>query len=136
MVLSAVGLCVDGVCYFSAVTGHSCKPCPQGWLWLSSSCYLFTFQDFYGTKNWPKAQKFCQAYGGDLAIIDTTDKEVKPLWSYYVTLPSRKEPIDNRCETGAKTLICGEKVLDHFQPDQSDVTSSRYRSKASYWSER
>lgn len=61
----------------TAVTGRGCRPCPKGWLWMNSMCYFFSFPDFYGTKTWPKAREFCQAYGGDLAIIDTKEKEVR-----------------------------------------------------------
>lgn len=77
--------------FFALATGQSCSPCPYGWLRLDSTCFFFTFQDFYGTKKWPKAKEFCESYGGDLAIIDTKDKEVKTLCRYYLTLA-----IDNR----------------------------------------
>ncbi|XP_028995989.1 CD209 antigen-like protein E [Betta splendens] len=52
-----------------------CKHCPVGWILLNSVCYYFSFLDMDGLKTWQKAREFCQMYGGDLAIIDSKDKE-------------------------------------------------------------
>ncbi|XP_047467396.1 CD209 antigen-like [Mugil cephalus] len=53
-----------------------CRHCPPGWILINSICYFFPFTDFAGGyRSWQNARDFCQAYGGDLAIIDTKDKE-------------------------------------------------------------
>ncbi|XP_044023305.1 perlucin-like protein isoform X2 [Siniperca chuatsi] len=70
--LAAVLLIVDislGVHY------DGCRHCPPGWILMNSLCYYFSFSDNAGIKSWQKARNFCQMYGGDLAVIDTKDKE-------------------------------------------------------------
>ncbi|XP_044023304.1 CD209 antigen-like isoform X1 [Siniperca chuatsi] len=52
-----------------------CRHCPPGWILMNSLCYYFSFSDNAGIKSWQKARNFCQMYGGDLAVIDTKDKE-------------------------------------------------------------
>lgn len=67
------------LCYsllLSLLTGDGCIQCPPGWILRNSMCYYFAFSKIDGLKSWPKAREFCQSHGGDLAIIDTKDKEV------------------------------------------------------------
>ncbi|XP_045919476.1 CD209 antigen-like protein E [Micropterus dolomieu] len=52
-----------------------CRHCPPGWILMNSLCYYFSFSDYTGLKTWQKARDFCQMHGGDLAVIDTKDKE-------------------------------------------------------------
>ncbi|XP_070776968.1 CD209 antigen-like protein C [Enoplosus armatus] len=54
---------------------NGCKHCPSGWILMDSVCYYFPFSDASGFKSWQKARDFCQMYGGNLAVIDTKDKE-------------------------------------------------------------
>ncbi|XP_028252059.1 CD209 antigen-like protein E [Parambassis ranga] len=52
-----------------------CKHCSPGWFLMNSICYYFSFSSSDGLKSWQKAREFCQTHGGDLAIIDSKDKE-------------------------------------------------------------
>lgn len=52
-----------------------CKYCPAGWILVNSVCYYFPFPDHDGMKSWQKARDFCHMYGGDLAVIDSKEKE-------------------------------------------------------------
>lgn len=52
-----------------------CKYCPTGWILMNSVCYYFPFSDSFGLKTWQQARQFCQLYGGDLLVIDSTDKQ-------------------------------------------------------------
>lgn len=52
-----------------------CKYCPAGWILMNSVCYYFPFSDSFGLKSWKQARQFCQMGGGDLAIIDSKDKQ-------------------------------------------------------------
>ncbi|XP_073339848.1 uncharacterized protein [Pagrus major] len=61
--------------YHLPITRDGCRLCPPGWILRNSMCYYFPFSNIDGTKSWPKAREFCQRYGGDLAIIDSKDKE-------------------------------------------------------------
>ncbi|XP_070835872.1 CD209 antigen-like protein 2 isoform X1 [Chaetodon trifascialis] len=54
---------------------EGCKHCPTGWVLINSLCYYFPFSNINGYKSWQKARDFCQMYGGDLAVIDSKDKE-------------------------------------------------------------
>ncbi len=66
-------------CYslvFSLATDDGCRHCPPGWFLMNSLCYYFPFADSDGLKSWQKARDFCQLHGGDLAFIDSKDKEV------------------------------------------------------------
>ncbi|KAM8737851.1 uncharacterized protein AB9X84_022766 [Acanthopagrus schlegelii] len=61
--------------YHLPMTRDGCIQCPPGWILRNSMCYYFAFSKIDGLKPWPKAREFCQTHGGDLAIIDTKDKE-------------------------------------------------------------
>lgn len=61
---------------FPVTTELECRVCLPGWIWFDSMCYFFPFETFTGYKSWPLARQFCQLYGGDLVVINSTDKEV------------------------------------------------------------
>lgn len=61
---------------FPVTTEVECRLCPPGWIWFNSVCYFFPFDNYLGSKSWSKAREFCQMYGGDLAVIDSKEKEV------------------------------------------------------------
>ncbi|XP_026212317.1 CD209 antigen-like protein E [Anabas testudineus] len=52
-----------------------CRHCPPGWILMNSVCYYFSFSESAGFKTWKKARDFCKMHGGDLAVIDSKDKE-------------------------------------------------------------
>lgn len=52
-----------------------CKRCLPGWILMNSVCYFFSLPNNAGYMTWQKAREFCQTHGGDLAIIDSKDKE-------------------------------------------------------------
>ncbi|XP_041810220.1 CD209 antigen-like [Chelmon rostratus] len=52
-----------------------CRRCPPGWVLMNSLCYYFSFATVTGYKSWQKARDFCRMFGGDLAVIDSKDKE-------------------------------------------------------------
>ena len=60
---------------FGGITDDGCKHCPAGWILRNSICYYFAFPED-GLKSWQNARDYCKVYGGDLAIIDSIDKEV------------------------------------------------------------
>lgn len=66
------------VCHlvFPIATELECRLCLPGWILLSSVCYYFPTDGSLGYKTWAKAREFCQLYGGDLAAINSTEKEV------------------------------------------------------------
>ncbi|XP_070698652.1 CD209 antigen-like protein E [Pempheris klunzingeri] len=53
---------------------NGCRHCPPGWFLMNSVCYYFAFSKD-DRKTWTKAREFCQMHGGDLAVIDSKDKE-------------------------------------------------------------
>lgn len=53
-----------------------CRLCLPGWILLNSMCYFVPTETFLGYKTWAKAREFCQIYGGDLAVINSAEKEV------------------------------------------------------------
>lgn len=55
--------------------GAGCKYCPAGWILLNSRCLYFPFSDNIGQKSWQKSREYCQLFEGDLAVIDSKDKE-------------------------------------------------------------
>lgn len=59
----------------SPMIKSGCQRCPTGWILMNSKCYFFPFGKIYGYKTFPKARNFCQTFGGDLARIDSQDKE-------------------------------------------------------------
>ncbi|XP_033498449.2 uncharacterized protein LOC117267004 [Epinephelus lanceolatus] len=61
--------------YQIEIMSNGCKYCPPRWIFLNSVCYYFPFSESDGVKTWQKARDYCQMYGGDLAVIDSKDKE-------------------------------------------------------------
>ncbi|KAM7402959.1 hypothetical protein PAMA_003742 [Pampus argenteus] len=58
-----------------AMIDDGCKHCPVGWILMDSACYYFPFSNIDGFKSWDAAREYCQIHGGDLAVIDSKDKE-------------------------------------------------------------
>lgn len=63
-------------CFFLLFSENGCKLCPPDWIWVNSMCYLIPFTGKFGQKTWPHARSFCKQHGGDLAVLDSKDKEV------------------------------------------------------------
>ncbi|TNM95488.1 hypothetical protein fugu_016571 [Takifugu bimaculatus] len=55
-------------------TEQACRLCLPDWVWFNSMCYFFPFESM-GYKSWSQARHFCQLYGGDLAVINSTVKQ-------------------------------------------------------------
>ncbi|XP_059209953.1 CD209 antigen-like [Centropristis striata] len=60
--------------YTSPMIISGCRSCPIGWILMNSVCYYFHFSNSDG-KSWQDARDYCKLFGGDLAIIDSKDKE-------------------------------------------------------------
>lgn len=69
---------------FPLETADGCRHCPPGWILINSVCYYFSFSESAGFKTWQKARDYCMMYGGDLAVIDSKDKEVS--LDFFATL--------------------------------------------------
>lgn len=65
---------------FPVTTELECRLCLPGWILFNSVCYFFPTESSLGSKTWFKAREFCQMYGGDLAIINSTVKQVGHRW--------------------------------------------------------
>ncbi len=74
--------------FFYLATEDGCKHCPPRWILLNSVCYFFSLSNNAGYKTWQKAREFCQMHGGDLAVIDSKDKEVDNQHSIHVSFQS------------------------------------------------
>lgn len=57
------------------VITDNCRHCPPGWIFMQSVCYYFPDSENTIVKNWKQSREFCQTHGGDLAVIDSKDKE-------------------------------------------------------------
>ncbi|XP_053191138.1 uncharacterized protein LOC128374943 [Scomber japonicus] len=66
---------IDAMAHYLPMINDGCKHCPAGWILRNSICYYFAFPED-GLKSWQNARDYCKVYGGDLAIIDSIDKEV------------------------------------------------------------
>lgn len=55
---------------------EGCRYCSPGWTYINSVCYFFAFSDVMIRKPWHDARQFCISQGGDLAIVDTRDKQM------------------------------------------------------------
>lgn len=55
---------------------EGCKHCLPGWTYMHSLCYYLPFSDAIQRKFWPEARQFCKKQGGDLAVIDSREKEM------------------------------------------------------------
>lgn len=87
--VKSIMMCFIGWCFsllFSLATDDGCRHCPPGWILMNSVCYYFPFSDGAGLKSWQKARDFCQMHGGDLAFIDSKDKEVDNQHSIHISL--------------------------------------------------
>ncbi|XP_026532724.1 low affinity immunoglobulin epsilon Fc receptor [Notechis scutatus] len=48
------------------INASGCQVCPKGWLLNKEKCYYFQM----GSEAWSQAQRRCEAYGGQLVVID------------------------------------------------------------------
>lgn len=55
---------------------EGCRRCLPGWNFLDSMCYFFAFS--LAQRQWNDARNFCKKYGGNLATVDTYEKNVRP----------------------------------------------------------
>ncbi|XP_039993330.1 uncharacterized protein LOC120795454 [Xiphias gladius] len=55
---------------------EGCRHCLPGWTLMNSVCYFFAFSDAMPSRSWLEARNFCKKQGGDLAIIDSTEKHL------------------------------------------------------------
>ncbi|XP_008335870.1 C-type lectin domain family 4 member M-like isoform X2 [Cynoglossus semilaevis] len=51
---------------------EGCRRCLPGWNFLDSMCYFFAFS--LAQRQWNDARNFCKKYGGNLATVDTYEK--------------------------------------------------------------
>lgn len=59
------------------VQEDGCRHCLPGWTYMQSMCYYFTFSEAIPLRPWLEARQFCLKQGGDLAKIDTREKQVR-----------------------------------------------------------
>ncbi|KAM9842241.1 uncharacterized protein ACBR49_013689 [Aulostomus maculatus] len=50
-----------------------CKHCPPGWILMNSKCFYFSFSDQH--LSWQNAREYCMLQGGDLVVVDTSEKQ-------------------------------------------------------------
>ncbi|XP_035467308.1 C-type lectin domain family 4 member M [Scophthalmus maximus] len=55
---------------------EGCKHCLPGWTLMNSVCYYFAFSEDLSRRSWNEARHFCKRRGGDLAVIDSTEKNL------------------------------------------------------------
>ncbi|XP_067470646.1 CD209 antigen-like protein 2 [Thunnus thynnus] len=55
---------------------EGCRHCLPGWTFMDSLCYYFAFSDAISRRGWDAARQFCLKHGADLAVIDTTEKQL------------------------------------------------------------
>ncbi|XP_056282839.1 hepatic lectin-like [Pseudoliparis swirei] len=53
----------------------SCGRCLQGWRFLNSSCYYFSYHASNSKKNWRDSRAHCMSQGGDLLVIDNSAEQ-------------------------------------------------------------
>ncbi|XP_034433083.1 C-type lectin domain family 4 member M-like [Hippoglossus hippoglossus] len=53
-----------------------CRHCNPGWTFLHLRCYYIPFSVTLTQRSWNDARQFCKKLGGDLAVIDTSEKTV------------------------------------------------------------
>ncbi|KAM4620555.1 uncharacterized protein ACJ7VT_007224 [Polymixia lowei] len=54
---------------------ESCGHCLPDWVFLNSTCYLFSIPDFHSKKNWPDSRADCISRGADLLVIDNWEEQ-------------------------------------------------------------
>ncbi|XP_062398280.1 CD209 antigen-like protein C isoform X2 [Sardina pilchardus] len=54
---------------------RSCERCPPGWEVVNDTCYYFPISSGIQRKGWDDARADCIRQGGDLAIVDTLQKQ-------------------------------------------------------------
>uniref|UniRef100_A0AAY4CA43 C-type lectin domain-containing protein n=1 Tax=Denticeps clupeoides TaxID=299321 RepID=A0AAY4CA43_9TELE len=52
----------------------SCGRCPQGWRLLNATCYYFSDEGLH-KRGWEQSRQDCVNKGGDLAVVDTQEKQ-------------------------------------------------------------
>ncbi|XP_061898054.1 C-type lectin domain family 4 member M-like [Entelurus aequoreus] len=55
---------------------EGCRHCSPGWTFINSVCYFFSFSDTYSRRSWQEARQFCKKHGADLAVVDTSEKQM------------------------------------------------------------
>ncbi|XP_056249289.1 CD209 antigen-like protein E [Seriola aureovittata] len=55
---------------------EGCRHCLPGWTYMNSACYYIATSEALSRRPWHQARQFCINQGGDLAILDTTEKNV------------------------------------------------------------
>nr|XP_043904133.1 C-type lectin domain family 4 member M-like [Solea senegalensis] len=53
---------------------EGCRHCLPGWFYIDSACYFISASDSLSSRTWSGARQFCKRYGGDLAVIDNSEK--------------------------------------------------------------
>ncbi|XP_041667821.1 CD209 antigen-like isoform X3 [Cheilinus undulatus] len=53
---------------------EGCRHCSAGWTYTTSRCYYFAFSSTLIRRTWQDARDFCRKQGGDLAVIDSREK--------------------------------------------------------------
>ncbi|XP_020485823.1 CD209 antigen isoform X1 [Labrus bergylta] len=55
---------------------EGCRHCSAGWTFMNSACYYFPFSNVLVSRSWQEARDFCKKQGGDLAVIDSQEKQL------------------------------------------------------------
>ncbi|XP_044023025.1 CD209 antigen-like [Siniperca chuatsi] len=55
---------------------EGCRHCRPGWTFIYSVCYYFALSDSLLRRSWQEARQFCTKQGGDLAVIDSREKQL------------------------------------------------------------
>ncbi|XP_071355031.1 macrophage mannose receptor 1-like [Trachinotus anak] len=55
---------------------EGCRHCLPGWTFMNSACYYFPFSDTISRRPWNEARQFCKNQGGDLAVIESVEKNM------------------------------------------------------------
>ncbi|XP_076017666.1 uncharacterized protein LOC143009543 [Genypterus blacodes] len=61
---------------YLTVTAEGCKRCLPGWIFAVSRCYYIPPTRSRSVKTWQQSRDFCQANGGDLATVDSKEKQL------------------------------------------------------------
>ncbi|XP_071780236.2 uncharacterized protein LOC139930848 [Centroberyx gerrardi] len=55
---------------------EGCRHCLPGWIFLNSVCYYIPLSDTITPKGWHEAREKCKRDGADLAVIDSSEKQL------------------------------------------------------------